>query len=662
MSYVKAEHVSLSYTDAEGTHPVLNDLNADIEGPGLVCILGESGSGKSSLLFLLASYLSPTRGKILLSCPVQETGFLFQNLYLLDHLSVGDNVSLPLLLRGEKRSSARKKAKEALASCSVEELLKRPVSSLSSGQKARVALARSLVLSSPILFADEPTGSLDAENSKSIMELFQKLGENRLIITVTHNEELAYEYSDRVYLLQNGKLILDQEKKRETKKEEPPSEKNKGVSFLTSFYLALSFLKKRSLRVLLSLVFCSLCLSLFLTLCLVLDGGKEEIDRLSKDCFTYSLLEVSEKKEYPIEGKGMSLFKKVALSKKSEESFLESDGSLRFYPCLEALLPSGAEAEKDGKPLSEPIFFSPSFPSEDLLKKGRIPSNSCEVVISPSLEEEGVLLGSSLSIRFSSLVETSYRGEKVKDVFEKETSFSVVGIAKEKDVLSRKAVYYDYLKMKDELWAYPLKNLSKKAGTKCTLKERFSSLFSDQDDPLTSFKTVVYAENACDFYQKIQNDPSYTAVSVPLALASSLSDMLSALSEAASLFLFLSFFCSLLLLEVVLTSLYEEKKEEMALYLSYRIEKKDFFVLGDGTAWVLFFGLTLLTLLSLRFVLPLGNRVLVKNGLTPFLSFEKGQGIFVLLVLLSFLSTYFTNRIPLKRFYTKDLIFSLKGE
>lgn len=662
MSFVKAEHVFLSYRDAEGTHPVLNDLSAEIKGPGLVSILGESGSGKSSLLFLFAGYLSPTKGRIRLSCPVERTGFLFQNLYLLDHLSAEDNVSLPLLLKGEKLNEARKKAKTALESCSVGELAKREISSLSSGQKARVALARSLVLSSPILLADEPTGSLDAGNAKSIMELFQKLGEDRLIVIVTHNEELAYQYSDQVYLLKNGKLVLDSKKERKKKKEPGFGSKNKGVSFFSSLYLALSFLKKRLFRVVLSLVFCSLCLSLFLTLCLVLQGGKEEIDLLSRDCFSYSVLDVSEKKEYPIQGKEMSLFKKVSLSERTEEMFLAKEKDLSFYPCLEALLPSSSEAEKNGKTLSEPIFFTPSFPSEGRLKEGRIPASFREIVISPSLCGEGVSLGSVLSIGFSSLMETSYNGKTVKDVFERKYEFTVVGIAKEKDILSRKAVYYDYPKMMEDVMSYPLKNLSERAGKKLTLKERFSPSFSDQDDPLTSFKTLVHTENAYGFYKSIENDSSYTAVSVPLALASSLEDMLSALSKAASLFLILSFFCSLLLLEVVLTSLYEEKKEEMALYLSYRIGKKDFFSLGDGTMWILFAGLTVLTLISLRFVLPLGNRVLVKNGLTPFLSFGKGKGIYALLVLLSFLSCYFTNRIPLKRFYSKDLIFCLKGE
>ena len=151
-----------------------------------------------------------------------------------------ENVEISLTLSGMGSSERREKAKQALLSVDLEsELYKRP-NQLSGGQLQRVAIARALVNDPSIILADEPTGALDSETSEQVMKILKEISKTRLVVMVTHNEDIAKRYSDRVIRMLDGRITSDtdeaQSKKKRKVKEPTETEKNKGtsMSFLTA--------------------------------------------------------------------------------------------------------------------------------------------------------------------------------------------------------------------------------------------------------------------------------------------------------------------------------------------------------------------------------------------------------------------------------------------
>ena len=202
------------------TH-ALRGVSLDVVPGEVLAIMGPSGSGKSTLLHSLAAITSVDEGEILLDgtridklsdnkrSELHRTqyGFVFQFGQLVPELSALDNVALPLLLNGENRCQAYKKAKTWLNTVGLVEKYDSLPGELSGGQAQRVAIARAMVIEPKILFADEPTGSLDTLNSERVMELFIKTAKENgtTVIMVTHEPSIAA-YADREIVVRDGQI------------------------------------------------------------------------------------------------------------------------------------------------------------------------------------------------------------------------------------------------------------------------------------------------------------------------------------------------------------------------------------------------------------------------------------------------------------------------
>jgi putative ABC transport system permease protein len=203
--------------------PALNGVTLQFQDSEFVAILGPSGCGKTTLLNIVGGLDRYTSGDLLVdgkstkdfadndwdSYRNATIGFVFQNYNLIAHLSVLDNVEMALRLSGVSAKERKERAERVLREVGlVDHLHKRP-NQLSGGQMQRVAIARALVNNPKILLADEPTGALDSKTSHQIMALIQEIAKNRLVIMVTHNAELARQYSDRTVQLFDGLVIED---------------------------------------------------------------------------------------------------------------------------------------------------------------------------------------------------------------------------------------------------------------------------------------------------------------------------------------------------------------------------------------------------------------------------------------------------------------------
>lgn len=202
-------------------HSVLDGINYTFPDKGFFSVLGETGCGKSTLLKCLAG-LTTYEGEILLDNKTPEEalakdiGFVFQDFKLDDDETVLQSVMDDAIVAGYSITKAKTKSEEALRKCGVESLEEKKTSALSFGQKQRVGIARAIVKNPRYLFADEPTGNLDEENAKEIMELLYEISSDSLVIVVTHQRELIESYSDAILCLENRNLKEGQ--KREPSK------------------------------------------------------------------------------------------------------------------------------------------------------------------------------------------------------------------------------------------------------------------------------------------------------------------------------------------------------------------------------------------------------------------------------------------------------------
>lgn len=219
---IAAEGLSKTVQDSSGALPILQDINVAFAAQTTAAIVGASGSGKSTLLSLLAGLDTPTAGTVRLAgqdifaldedqraaLRAQKTGFVFQNFQLLGSLTALENVMLPLELAGHRQ--ARAMATQMLQRVGLGQRLGHYPRVLSGGEQQRVALARAFVVRPQVLFADEPTGSLDYATGQAVMalmlELNQELGTT--LIMVTHDRELAARCQQRVRM-EAGRIVAD---------------------------------------------------------------------------------------------------------------------------------------------------------------------------------------------------------------------------------------------------------------------------------------------------------------------------------------------------------------------------------------------------------------------------------------------------------------------
>lgn len=220
---LKLVNIKKSYFTGDSEIKALKGVDIEFRENEFVSILGQSGCGKTTLLNIIGGLDRYTDGDLFINGKSTKLykdgdwdtyrnhtiGFIFQSYNLIPHQSVLSNVELALTLSGVSKSERRKRAVEALNKVGLGDQLNKKPNQMSGGQMQRVAIARALVNNPDILLADEPTGALDSETSVQIMQLLKEIANDRLVIMVTHNPDLAKEYSTRIIKLLDGNVIDD---------------------------------------------------------------------------------------------------------------------------------------------------------------------------------------------------------------------------------------------------------------------------------------------------------------------------------------------------------------------------------------------------------------------------------------------------------------------
>ena len=245
----------------------LDEVSINFRKNEFVSILGPSGSGKTTLLNIIGGLDDYTNGDLIINgistkkytdrnwdtYRNHRIGFVFQSYNLIPHQTILSNVELALTLSGVSKNESRKRAKEALNKVGLSDHINKKPNQLSGGQMQRVAIARALVNNPDILLADEPTGALDSKTSEQIMDLLKEVAKDRLVIMVTHNAELANQYSTRIIELKDGKVTSDSDPYTKVDKEKEDDKKKKtSMSFLTALSLSLNNLMTKKGRTILT--------------------------------------------------------------------------------------------------------------------------------------------------------------------------------------------------------------------------------------------------------------------------------------------------------------------------------------------------------------------------------------------------------------------------
>lgn len=306
---LEIKKISKSYKTGTFVQKALNEFSLKFRRTEFVSILGPSGSGKTTLLNVIGGLDHYDTGDLIINNKSTKNykekdwdsyrnnciGFIFQNYNLINHITILENVEMGMTLSGVGAKEKRTKALDALKKVGLQEHAHKKPNQLSGGQMQRVAIARALANNPDIILADEPTGALDTKTSEQIMDLIKEIAKDKLVIMVTHNRELAEQYSTRIVELKDGKLVKDSNPITKTEKETHEFIiKKTAMSFITALKLSFNNIKTKKGRTALT-AFASSIGIIGIALILSLSNGfKLKIDEFEKDSLSQAPIVISE--------------------------------------------------------------------------------------------------------------------------------------------------------------------------------------------------------------------------------------------------------------------------------------------------------------------------------------------------------------------------------
>lgn len=593
-----------------GRTEILHGLSFSLPSKGLFAIYGPSGSGKSTLLSLLSGSLKVQKGTIEVNGKrleelsrrgredylLRTVGLLPQGFHLLEDRTALFNASLPLRMAGWKKREAEKAALEGLKAVGLQETANRQASLLSGGEKARLAFVRSSIKKPPLLLADEPTGNLDLASSRAIMGLLKKESASRLVIVVSHDENLSKEYVDGHLRLRDGRIV---------EAVLPPGEagspisgkKARGFSYLSATF----FRSLKTDRGKLALTFLSslVASSLIIFAASYALGAKQAVEEESRLSLSYLSLSYSvvEKKE---ETGLLTLSRTRRPTAEERGRLLLEDSSVRVVPDFSYYLPSSYPITVNGFPKDETSLV-PVWDFSYLLHpswSGRVegeelsgnPLGYCAVnkAFEEELGEEAV--GKTIRIKRDIHLEA----DDLTEDFQIDLSFVVSAVVDEFSFMGIPRVYFSYQALAGYLRNVEFLTL---AGNPCSYVEE-----APDDSPVSSYRSLVFASSPSSAERLANLDPLFEGFSLSseaVAASASLSELSAAFLLLIEPFLLLVVGAGFFLLFSLAYASFLSRRREFAILSSLGARQGDLLLLTSlGPALVSFLSSLLATGLS----------------------------------------------------------------
>ncbi|MFW5892866.1 MAG: ATP-binding cassette domain-containing protein [Bacillota bacterium] len=307
--------ISKIYTNGTVETKALDRVSLSFDSYEFVAVLGPSGCGKTTLLNIIGGLDRYTSGDLVINGKSTEAfkesdwdtyrnhsiGFVFQTYNLIGHITILENVELGMTLSGVSREARKSKSKEVLRRVGLSDQFHKHPYQLSSGQKQRVAIARALVNDPDIILADEPTGALDSNTGEEVMELIREISDEKLVIMVTHNEEIAQHYANRIIELKDGSVLSDTRETYVKHKVRGYTPKDTSMAFTTALKLSFNNLKSKFTRTLITAFAGSIGIIGIALVLAIGNGFGQEINRLERETLSTLPITIS---EFPMEFRG----------------------------------------------------------------------------------------------------------------------------------------------------------------------------------------------------------------------------------------------------------------------------------------------------------------------------------------------------------------------
>lgn len=700
MELIKLVNVSKRYmTSNNRSFLALRNINLSLPSSGFISILGKSGCGKSTLLNIIGllddvssgQYYFNARDVSKLSNLEKEEylnkkiGIVFQHYQLIEDKDVMFNITLPMLISGARESEAEIDAKTLLEGIKLdEELYHKKTSNLSGGEKQRVAILRALINGPQILLCDEPTGALDSTNSKKIMEILKKVSKKKLVLMVSHDEDLVKEYSDRIITLKDGMIISDEQVNEINDKGIPivndisRRKKDKWIE-----QISLHNFKKR----IKTNIFSIFSLSISLIAAILIGGfarySSEAISLESKKKIDYGSLTISKEEKTEIEGSIISLVQQSRPSTTEVNNLKDNHSEFIYTNNYDVLIPSGSEIKfndvKLDQLLIKPIYsyLSPNINSS-LLIKGSIPNKDSfdEILINKQAYEyilnetkkESLNNEISINYEYESIYYTfDAQNSVIRDIYSLSKNLKIVGVVDELDFLSSPTIYFSYKSFINYLKGYLLNNLSTYFKRDISWKERIDTCSNNDELSNYSVRAFLkdYKDNSClkKYIEEISTD-GLQATSLALTVEDSLADLIKASTTGMELFLGISIAGIILILGIISYFSYSQDRKRSAILSALGASRGDIakiylyenLLIGLFAYFVtiiLSFPLTLLTNKIVKKIISLDN--LVRTPYYLFTSFKYDYlvilllGIILIILISTFLPILFSKKISVSK-------------
>ncbi len=648
MAQIRLVKVCKTYKSNEDSVFNMSNINLTIKGPQLVIILGVSGSGKSTLLNIISGIEKSDSGEIFYDeINKSEIGMVFQDYKLFQEHDVMFNVTLPLLIKGISLQKAHQTANYWLSYFSIEQLKKKKIKLLSGGEKQRVAICRALINDSKVLLADEPTGALDHNNSISVFDMLKKISRTKLVIVVTHNEQLAFKYADRLIRMRDGKIESDNNSCSNTLLIEDNKILNTKSKISFPFWLfsiVANRMRKtvRKMGLLISVIaFCMIFIMVSLTF---VNEAQEHILEGMNSYGDYGVFNIT--KVETIKGDN-ALFdlKRMERPQLYEINEIKQRiSSLRVFYSLGAIIDEYININDNDEVILN-VRFAPIF---DAI------GDSVEHVIINDKLNKMLDKNPQLSANFKEKTSQTFG---VYDVFSLTLNLQIESVVNEFGLLNTPTIYYNYRLMQELLISKMCVNHTKLFGRPYSWFDVICH--AKNTEPLSNYAltVVIKDEDVNDFAMLFNSKtvdylvPHYEISSFSLAIKDSLTTVLALVQTAIIIFIGLAILgtCLILIMSTYINAF--ENRKESAIIKSLGGKESEIlgtFVLYNST---LFFIAYLIANLSNLFLTRFINNIIYKYfSIANFLSINFNLKILVALlgfssiILISCMAVYISKK------------------
>lgn len=636
---------------------IFRNLNFSAKAGEFVIILGRSGTGKSTLLYLIDKDIKMQKGKIQIMPENVIVSLVFQSPTFIKNISVIDNIKIPLIAKGIDKKTISEKSECILKKIGIYDLKDRNIDELSGGQLARVQIARALIVNPDVLLLDEPTGSLDEENAKYFISLFKELSLNILVIMVTHRENFAYAYGDKVYLLENKNLTLKFEKENFEKKsisfKEEIEEKNIKIKY--SLKIGCIFLKSKLGRSLISMFFLTLVFSMMSLFLDVMSNTRNIFFDAAKSFANYNVCHVSK-----IENE--KLDDNLSLVKKTFPSELEKKYEL--YISFDYILGNTIKVLNSDETEYIDANFEPIIGENNFkLLCGRNILHDNEILVNNVLSSElkmnlDELLGKKIEINKAVQIISEKNNQKCFDTMMFNQNYIIVWIVDEIIGLNSGKVYYSYENMYRKLSTYNLINASEIFEKKVTIIDRIKN--ATEDDFVKSYKALIVTDEPTEL-KKYLND-SFEVTSTALSYIENSESIVNSFLSIMEIFLILIAIGAFLLELFTIGTIYEEQKKILALFITFHLKKNNFEMIYYSLSFIYSFISFLLFFLFKLIEVVIFNCLIKKYGFITFLDFTFININNIIMLIVIFTLSLIASSLVLYLLKKKNLVLSLADE